>query len=63
MWDYYASVSFHFLMSYIAVEEAAERLVDAQTKIIATIAEMTQISMEKATLEGKQTFLYFPFVF
>jgi len=34
-----------------SVEEAAERLVNAQTKMTTTIAEMTQISMEKASLE------------
>jgi hypothetical protein len=47
---------FHLLMPCTAVEEAAERVIDAQKKMTATIAEMTQMSMEKATLESKQTF-------
>jgi len=41
------------LTPYTAVEEAAERVLKAQKKMTATIAEMTQISMEKATLESK----------
>ena len=50
--------SSHLLMPYTAVEESAERTIDAQKKMAAAIAEMTQTSMEKLTLQSK--WLYGP---
>jgi len=37
------------------MEEATERTIDAQKKMTAAIADMTQMSMENVSLESKQT--------